>query len=219
MRKDSISKEALEKATLIFSERGLKTVDEYTFSHSPTDYKRGTVEEPEHTSKLKMAFDEFLPDKARNDQFNMLAFRDDQIEQQIEQLQQDMRVSRQRGAFQQLQMQMQQVKDLIKEKEAIDAQMAVQNLGAAQMSVYDDTMDQDDFSEMKEIGNQIAALEAKMVEFRESMKGWTMGVGKPCGASYISAHKVCRIKLSPNVAKALKDTSKQLKTSIRFTIR
>jgi hypothetical protein len=49
--------------------------------------------------------------------------------------------------------------------------MAVQNLGAAQMSVYDDTMDQDDFSEMKEIGNQIAALEAKMVEFRESMKG------------------------------------------------
>ena len=172
MRKDSISKEALEKAALIFSEHGLKTVDyEYNFSHTPSDYKRGTVEEPEHTSKLKMAFDEFLPDKARNDQFNMLAFRDDQIEQQIEDLQQQMRVSRQRGAFQQLQMQMQQVKDLIKEKEAIDAQMAVANLGAAQMDVYNDTMDQDDFSEMKEIGDQIAALEAKMIEFRESMKG------------------------------------------------
>ena len=43
--------------------------------------------------------------------------------------------------------------------------MAVANLGAAQMDVYDDSMDQDDFSEMGEIGAQIAALEAKMTEF------------------------------------------------------
>jgi len=170
MRKDSIDQKAIENAYLIYSEKGHKTVD-YDFSHKPTDYARGTVMEPEHTSKLKQSFDEFLPEKDRNDQFNMLAFRDDQIEQQIEQLQQDMRVSRQRGAFQQLQMQMQQVKDLVKEKEAINAQMAVANLGAAQNEVYGDTMDQDDFSEMKEIGDQIAALEAKMVEFRESMKG------------------------------------------------
>ena len=170
MRKDSISKEALEKAVLIFSERGHKTVD-YDFSHKPTDYARGTVMEPEHTSKLKMAFDEFLPPSSRNAEFNALAARDDQIEQQIEQLQQQMRVSRERGAFQMLQRQMQQVKDLIKEKEAIDAKMAVANLGAAQMDVYNNAMDQDDFSEMKEIGDQIAALEAKMLEFRESMKG------------------------------------------------
>jgi len=168
MRKDSIDQEALEKAYLIFSEKGHKTV-EYDFSHAPTDYKRGTVEEPEHTSKLKVAFDEFLPPSSRNAEFNALAARDDQIEQQIEQLQQQMRVSRERGAFQMLQRQMQQVKDLIKEKEAIDAKMAVANLGAAQMDVYDDSMDQDDFREMASIGEQIAALEAKMIEFRESM--------------------------------------------------
>jgi tryptophan 2,3-dioxygenase len=80
-------------------------------------------------------------------------------------------VSRERGSFQQLQRQMQQVKDLIKEKEFIDSQMATANLGAAQMDVYNDTMQQDDFSEMASIGEQIAALEAKMIEFRESMKG------------------------------------------------
>jgi TolA-binding protein len=171
MRKDAIAQEALEKAMLIYSERGHKTVDEHSYSHPPTDYKRGTVEEPEHTSKLKMAFDEFMPAPSRNAEFNALAARDDQIEQEIEQLQNQMRVSRERGAFQQLQVQMQQVKDLIKEKEAIDAKMAVANLGAAQMKVYNDTMNQDDFSEMKEIGDQIAALEAKMVEFTESMKG------------------------------------------------
>jgi hypothetical protein len=49
--------------------------------------------------------------------------------------------------------------------------MAVANLGAAQMDVYDDTMNQDDFSEMSDIGAQIAALEAKMLEFRESFGG------------------------------------------------
>jgi deoxycytidylate deaminase len=57
---------------------------------------------------------------------------------------------------------------LMKEKESIDAKMAVANLGAAQMDVYDDSMKQDDFSE---IGEQIAALEAKMMEFRESFGG------------------------------------------------
>ena len=170
MRKDNIDPAAIEAAYLIFSERGHKTVD-YDFSHKPTDYARGTVMEPEHTSKLKVAFDEFLPPAPRNAEFNALAARNNQIERQIEDLQQQMRVSRERGAFQQLQRQMQQVKDLIKEKEAIDAKMAVANLGAAQMDVYNDTMDTDDFSEMASIGEQIAALEAKMVEFRESMKG------------------------------------------------
>jgi hypothetical protein len=80
-------------------------------------------------------------------------------------------ISRQRGAFQQLQNQMRQMNALIKEKERIDADMAVANLGAAQMSVYNDTMDQDDFSEMKSIGDQIAALEAKMLEYSENLKG------------------------------------------------
>jgi hypothetical protein len=32
-------------------------------------------------------------------------------------------------------------------------------------------MDQDDFSEMKSIGDQIAALEAKMLEYSENLEG------------------------------------------------
>ena len=163
MRKDSINPKSLEAAYLIYREHGHQIVD-YDFSHPPTDYKRNTVEEPEATSQLKEAYNELLPPKPRNAEFNLLAERDDQIEREIEVLQQAMKVSRQRGAFQQLQMQMKQMHDLIKEKERIDAKMSVANLGAAQMDVYNDTMEQD-YSEMGSIGDQIAALEEKMREF------------------------------------------------------
>lgn len=164
MRKDSISAEALETALLLYSENGHKTVD-YDFSHAPTDYARGTAVEPEHNSKLKEVYNELLPENARNEQFNRLAVRDDEIETTIETLQQAMRVSRQRGNFQELQRQMKQMYALIKEKERIDAAMATQNLGAAQMDTYHDTMDQDDYAEMKDIGSQIEALEARMKEY------------------------------------------------------
>lgn len=164
MRKDSINQKAIEQAYLIYSEKGHKIVD-YSFSHPPTDYARNTTMEPEKNSKLKESFNELLPPSPRNAEFNSLAQRDDAIEAQVADLQQAMRISRQRGNFQQLQSQMRQMNDLMKEKEAIDAKMAVSNLGAAQMDVYDDSMDQEDFSEMSEIGAQIAALEAKMTEF------------------------------------------------------
>ena len=170
MRKDSIQNSAIEAAYLIYSERGHKTVD-YDFSHTPTDYKRGTVEEPEHTSKLRQAFNEVLPSNARNSKFIELSGRDDEIEQQIDLLQEGMKISRQRGSFQMLQRQMKQMNELIKEKERINASMAVENLGAAQMKVYDDTMCQDDFSEMQSIGEQIAALEERMLEYSEKLKG------------------------------------------------
>ena len=163
MRKDSISNHALEKAMLLYAEHGHQIVD-YDFSHKSTDYKRNTVEEPEHTSKLREAYNELLPETPRNAEFNRLAERDDQIEDEIEVLQQAMKVSRQRGSFQQLQSQMKQMHALIKEKERIDAKMAVANLGAAQMDVYNDSMDQD-YSEMANIGDQIANLEAKMREY------------------------------------------------------
>jgi hypothetical protein len=166
MRKDSIDQSAIEKAYLIYNENGHKIVD-YDFSHPPTDYKRNTVEEPEHTSQLKQAFNELLPEKPQNAEFNRLAERDDQIEREIEILQQGMKVSRQRGAFQQLQAQMKQMYALIKEKERIDAKMAVANLGAAQMDVYNDSMDQDEtnFSEIESLSSQIASLEERMREF------------------------------------------------------
>ena len=169
MRKDSIQQSAIENAYLIYAEKGHKIVD-YDFSHPPTDYRRGTVEEPEHTSNLRQAFNELLPEKPRNAEFNRLAERDDQIENEIEALQQAMKVSRQRGAFQQLQAQMKQMYALIKEKERIDAKMAVANLGAAQMDVYDNTMNQE-YSEIQTIQDQIASLEAKLLEYRESFEG------------------------------------------------
>jgi len=57
MRKDSINQDAIEQAYLIYKEHGHQIVD-YDFSHSPTDYARGTVMEPENTSKLRQAFNE-----------------------------------------------------------------------------------------------------------------------------------------------------------------
>jgi len=166
MRKDSIDQKAIQAAYLIYKEHGHQIVD-YDFSHPPTDYKRGTAEEPEVTSKLRDAFNELLPEKPQNAEFNRLAERDDQIENEIEVLQQGMKVSRQRGAFQQLQAQMKQMHTLIKEKERIDAKMAVANLGAAQMDVYNDTMCQDEtnFSEIESLSSQIASLEERMREF------------------------------------------------------
>ena len=169
MRKDSIDQKAIQAAYLIYKEHGHQIVD-YDFSHPPTDYKRNTAEEPENTSHLKQAFNELLPEKPRNAEFNRLAERDDQIENEIEVLQQAMKVSRQRGAFQQLQAQMKQMYALIKEKERIDAKMAVANLGAAQMDVYDNTMNQE-YSEIQTIQDQIASLEAKLLEYRESFEG------------------------------------------------
>jgi hypothetical protein len=57
----------------------------------------------------------------------------------------------------------------MKQKESIDAKMAVENLGAAQMAVYNRTMDQDErFSEMTAMGERIAALEARILEFVEA---------------------------------------------------
>jgi hypothetical protein len=170
MRKDSIDQKAIEAAYLIYSEKGHQIID-YDFSHAPTDYARGTVQEPESNSKLRQSFNEILPNKPQNERFNSLQRRDDEIEEAIEDLQVEMKVSRQRGAFQQLQNQMRKMNALIKEKERINAEMATENLGAAQMEIYDDTMDQDDFSEMSDIGSKIADLEARLMEYREQLKG------------------------------------------------
>lgn len=168
MRKDSIDNSALEKAYLIYKEHGHQIVD-YDFSHPPTDYKRKTVEEPEETSKLRNAYSELLPPEARNREFNALATRDNKIQKDLAELQQQMAISRQRGNFQQLQNQIKKMEGLIKEKEAIDAKMAVANLGAAEMDVYNDTMKQscDDYSELEDIGSQIAALEEAMKAYLE----------------------------------------------------
>ena len=68
---------------------------------------------------------------------------------------------------------MQEMQDMIKQKEALDARMAAAapggNAGQKQMDDYNRTYDQDDsYSEMNDIGSQIAALEEKMREFMGS---------------------------------------------------
>lgn len=168
MRKDSINQDAIEKAYLIYKEHGHKIVD-YDFSHPPTDYKRGTVEEPETTGKLRDAYNELLPTGAKAAEYNALAARDDQLEKEIENLQAAMVHSRRTGNFQMLQNQMKQVEKMIKEKERIDAQMATKDLGAAQMDVYNDTMshNHNEFSEMGDIASRIAELETALKEYME----------------------------------------------------
>ena len=169
MRKDSIQQDAIEKAYLIFSERGHKTVD-YDYSHKPTDYQRGTVMEPEHVSEIDGKYHEILPASVMSgDKFNDLAAKGKDLNLAIDEMQNQMRISRERGAFQQLQSQMKQMQRLVKDKEANDAAMAVADLGRAQMTAYNRTMDQDDsYAErLNDIGARIAEIEAKMLEFSE----------------------------------------------------
>jgi hypothetical protein len=172
MRKDSINQSAVEKAYLIYSERGLQTVD-YDFSHKSTDYQRGTVMEPEHVSEIDGKYHEILPATVMSGgKFDDLDAKGKKLNLAIDEMQNQMRISRERGAFQQLQSQMKQMQRLVKDKEANDAAMAVADLGRAQMTAYNRTMDQDDsYAErLNDIGARIAEIEAKMLEFSENQK-------------------------------------------------
>jgi hypothetical protein len=170
MRKDSIDTKAIEAAYLIYKEHGHQIVD-YDFSHKSTDYKRNTVEEPEVTSKLRDAFNELLPANVmQGDKYEDLDNRAKALNLRIDKQQDKLRVCRMRGNFQEFHRCMQEMQDLIKEKERLDAKMAVSapggNVGQKQMEDYDRTMDQDDcYSEMSEIGSQIEALEEMMKSY------------------------------------------------------
>ena len=170
MRKDSISQKAIESAYLIFAERGHKIVD-YDFSHKSTDYKRNTVEEPEVTSKLKDAYNELTPANVMNgERFEDLKKQGEALNLRIDEQQNKLRVCRMRGNFQEFHRCMQEMQDMIKAKEALDAKMAVAspggNAGQKQQVDYNRTYDQDhSYSEISEIGAQIAALEEMMKEY------------------------------------------------------
>ena len=162
MRKDSIDQKAIEAAYLIYNERGHQILD---YSHDPTDYKRGTVEEPEHNSKLRDSYNELLPSGSKKSEFDAIANRCEQLCGEIENLQAAMVHSRRMGNFQMLQNQMKQVEQKVKEKERLDAQLAVKDLGAAQMKTYDSTMDHSEFSELSSLTDRIAELEASLAAF------------------------------------------------------
>ena len=167
MRKDSISNEALEKALLIYAEHGHKTED-WSFSHPPTDYKRGTVEEPEHTSSLKQAFNELLPANVmQGDKYENLEKQAEALNLRIDQQQDKLRICRLRGNFAEFHRCMKEMQEMIKEKERLDAKMAVAapggNAGQKQIDDYNRTYEQEtSYSEMEDIGAQIAALEEAM---------------------------------------------------------
>lgn len=170
MRKDSISQKAIEQAYLIYSERGHQILD---YSHTPTDYARGTVLEPESTSVINSRFGELLPENVRDGgEYDELSEQSKALNFRIDSLQQEMKTSRMRGNFQGLQAQMKEMHGLIKAKESIDAKLSTLDLGRKQMDDYDRTMDQDDsYSEkIQSVGDRIAQLEAKLLEFREHLQ-------------------------------------------------
>ena len=170
MRKDSINQDAIEKAYLIFKEHGHQIVD-YDFSHPPTDYARGTVMEPDGNSKLRQAFNELTPANVSNgERYEDLKKQSEALDLRIDKQQDKLRVCRLRGNFAEFHRCMKEMQDMIKEKERLDAKMAAAapggNAGQKQMDDYNRTYDQDDcYSEMSDIGAQIAALEEKMREF------------------------------------------------------
>ena len=172
MRKDSINNEALEKAYLIFKEHGHQIVD-YDFSHPPTDYARGTVEEPEQNSKLREAFNELLPANVmQGDKYEDLENQAHALNLKIDKQQDKLRVCRMRGNFQEFHRCMQEMQDMIKEKERLDAKMAVAapggNAGQKQQTDYNRTYEQEtSYSEMEDLGSQIAALEEMLQEYLE----------------------------------------------------
>lgn len=165
MRKDSISEKALEEAYLIYSERGHQILD---YSHTPTDYARGTVMEPEQTSVINSRFNEILPENIRNGgAYDDLAEQENKLNFRIDSLQDQMRVSRMQGNFQGLQAQMKEMQSLIKAKEAIDARLATLDLGKKQMDDYDRTYDQESSyaEQIHDVSSRISELEEKMREF------------------------------------------------------
>jgi hypothetical protein len=172
MRKDSIDNSALEKAYLIFKEHGHQIVD-YDFSHPPTDYKRNTVEEPEVTSKLRDAFNELLPANVMNgERYEDLEKQAHALNLRIDQQQDKLRVCRMRGNFTEFHRCMQEMQDMIKEKERLDAKMAVAapggNAGQKQVEDYNRTYEQESsYSEMEDLGAQIAALEEMLQDYLE----------------------------------------------------
>jgi hypothetical protein len=170
MRKDSIDQSAIEKAYLIFAERGHQILD---YSHEPTDYKRNTTEEPESGSKLRQAFNELTPANVTNgERYEDLKKASDVLNLRIDEQQDKLRVCRMRGNFQEFHRCMQEMQDMIKERERLDAKMAVSapggNAGQQQMTDYNRTYDQhSSYSEIQNIGDQIASLEERMREFLE----------------------------------------------------
>jgi len=175
MRKDSIDQKAIDAAYLIFAEKGHKIVD-YDFSHAqPTDYARGTVMEPEQVSVVEGAFNELTPANVSNGfRYDDLKSQSEALDLRIDAQQDKLRVCRMRGNFQEFHLCMQEMQNMIKEKERIDAKMSVAapggNAGQKQMDDYNRTYKQkDSYSEVQDLGQRILELEKALMEYSEQL--------------------------------------------------
>ena len=148
------------------------------YTHTPTDYYRNTVMEPEAISTLRPSFGEY----------EAMGERHKALTSQINSLNEAMKMSRQRGAFQALQNQMKAVRSLVKEREEVDAKMSVAD------SVRKKTDDhkiasglETSYSEqLGSVKHRITQLENMMVNFAEQTKGeydFTRCV-RPDGSAY-----------------------------------
>lgn len=139
MRKDKISKEAYDRAI-------------QAYSHKPTDYAKGTVLEPTVNLGLRPSFGEY----------EGFGQEHTDLTNQIEAINEKMKLSRQRGAFQALQSQMRQVKELVKKREDIDAKMATLDLARKKTDDHRiATGEELSYSEkIDTVSNRIARLES-----------------------------------------------------------
>lgn len=131
--------------------------------HTPTDYFRGTTLEPEATSSLKASFEEY----------EALGQRHRDVSSRIEKLNEAMKLSRQRGAFQQLQAQMKEVKELVKQREDLDGKMAVADLARKKDDDHRLAVKQEvSYAEgLNSVGNRINQLVEMVSNFAEFSEG------------------------------------------------
>lgn len=134
--------------------------DIYSPVRRSTDYLRGTVMEPEVTSELKPSYGEY----------ETLGEEHEALENQIQVLNEKMRLSRQRGAFQALQDQMKAVKELVKRKERLDAKMATLDLSRKKDDDHKIAAGlETSYSErLNSVGERIAKLESMILSFSEA---------------------------------------------------
>lgn len=157
MRKDSIDSEAYEKALQMFAERGLQIEG---FTHTPANYAKGTVLEPEAISTLRPSFKEY----------DDLGKKHKDLTDRINTLNEMMKVSRQRGAFQVLQNQMKEVKNLVKQRESIDAKMSTLDLARKKEDDRRIAAGQEESyaEKIRDVGDRIAKLEQMIMSYSEN---------------------------------------------------
>ena len=131
------------------------------FTHMPTDYYRNTVMEPETVSTLRPSFGEY----------EAMGERHEAISSKIDSLNQAMKLSRQRGAFQELQNQMAAVKKLVKEREEIDGKMATVDLARKKTDDHNIAtgMETSYTEQLDSVNSRINRLQELLQDFSEAM--------------------------------------------------